>query len=133
MAFIYALPNTPEHQRSLKLLEETRHGQDEDSTDLTIDLHARMSDECEKVMGYRPYLWQTYIGEAIHRRLSSILIAPMGAGKTIPFILPLLVADASAMVLILSPLKELQNDQVRIAISFWLSSLINICFKGASL
>ncbi len=44
--------------------------------------------------------------------LDTVLIAGTGAGKTIPFMLPLLM-DKQKKVLVVSPLKVLQDDQMR--------------------
>ena len=54
-----------------------------------------------------PYDWQLDVAEALLVGLDSIVIAGTGSGKTIPFMLPLLV-HPKKMVLILSPLKVLQ-------------------------
>lgn len=61
--------------------------------------------------GSDPYDWQLDVTEAILLGLDSVVIAGTGSGKTIPFMLPLLL-HAGKMVLILSPLKVLQRDQV---------------------
>jgi len=45
-------------------------------------------------------------------RLDSVVIVGTGAGKTMPFMMPLLL-DRKKKVLIISPLKILQADQVR--------------------
>lgn len=58
--------------------------------------------------------WQMDVAEALALGLNCTVIAPTGASKTIPFILALLQPSAGKkMVLILLPLKELQNNQVR--------------------
>jgi ATP-dependent helicase YprA (DUF1998 family) len=51
------------------------------------------------------------VAEALLLGLDSVVIAGTGSGKTIPFMLPLLL-HPEKMVLILSPLKILQRDQV---------------------
>jgi len=61
--------------------------------------------------GSDPYEWQLDVTEAILLGLDSIVIAGTSSGKTIPFMLPLLLDDKKK-VLILSPLKVLQDDQV---------------------
>jgi bloom syndrome protein len=58
-----------------------------------------------------PYQWQLDVTEAILLGLDSVVIAGTGSGKTIPFMLPLLL-HPEKMVLVLSPLKVLQRDQV---------------------
>jgi ATP-dependent helicase YprA (DUF1998 family) len=44
--------------------------------------------------------------------LDSIVIAGTGSGKTMPFMMPLLM-DPTKKIIIISPLKVLQLDQVR--------------------
>lgn len=61
--------------------------------------------------GSTAYEWQLDVTEAILLGLDSVVIAGTGAGKTIPFMLPLLLRE-DKMILILSPLKVLQRDQV---------------------
>lgn len=61
-----------------------------------------------------PYDWQVDVTEAIVLGLDCIVIAGTGAGKTMPFMMPLL-ADKTGrgIVIIVSPLSELEKDQVR--------------------
>jgi ATP-dependent helicase YprA (DUF1998 family) len=62
--------------------------------------------------GKDPYEWQLDVTEAIILGLDSVVIAGTGAGKTMPFMMPLLL-DMHKKVIIISPLKVLQADQVR--------------------
>lgn len=61
--------------------------------------------------GSAPYDWQLDVTEALLLGLDSVVITGTGSGKTIPFMLPLL-QHPKKMVLIISPLKVLQRDQV---------------------
>ena len=61
--------------------------------------------------GKTPYDWQLDVTEAILLGLDSMVIAGTGSGKTIPFMLPLL-AHPGKNIIIISPLKVLQQDQV---------------------
>ena len=61
--------------------------------------------------GHDPYEWQLDVTEAILLGLDSVVIAGTGAGKTMPFMMPLLLDDKK--VIIVSPLKILQADQVQ--------------------
>ena len=61
--------------------------------------------------GAEPYQWQLDVTEAILLGLDSVVIAGTGSGKTIPFMLPLLL-HPDKMALVVSPLKILQQDQV---------------------
>ena len=67
--------------------------------------------------GKTPYDWQLDVTEAILLKLDSLVIAGTGSGKTIPFMLPLL-AHPEKVVIIFSPLKVLQRDQVMMSILF---------------
>ncbi|KAI0686049.1 hypothetical protein BC835DRAFT_1238823, partial [Cytidiella melzeri] len=51
----------------------------------------RMTEECLRRTGNTPYSWQLDISEAILLGLDPVLMAGTGAGKTLPFVLPLLV------------------------------------------
>lgn len=59
-----------------------------------------------------PYDWQVDISEALIFGLDSIVIAGTSSGKTMPFMMPLLV-DLTKKVLVILPLKVLQSDQVK--------------------
>ena len=59
-----------------------------------------------------PYEWQLDVTEAVLLGLDSVVIAGTGAGKTMPFMMPLLLDDKKK-VIIVSPLKILQADQVQ--------------------
>jgi ATP-dependent helicase YprA (DUF1998 family) len=64
--------------------------------------------------GKEPYPWQVDVCEAILLGLDCVVIAPTGAGKSMPFIMPLLMdKTCRKMVIIISPLNELEYDQVR--------------------
>jgi ATP-dependent helicase YprA (DUF1998 family) len=74
--------------------------------------------------GKDPYDWQLDVTEAILLGLDSVVIAGTGAGKTMPFMMPLLL-NKSKKVIIVSPLKILQVDQVRdILILIWCNSFL---------
>ena len=61
--------------------------------------------------GKTPYDWQLDVTEALLLGLDSMVIAGTGSGKTIPFMLPLLV-HPEKIIIVISPLKVLQRDQV---------------------
>jgi ATP-dependent helicase YprA (DUF1998 family) len=71
--------------------------------------------ECiKKATGFDAYTHQLTTGEALALKMDCFVIAGTGAGKTIPFTLPLLMTkEKERMVWVFSPLKELQRDQVR--------------------
>jgi ATP-dependent helicase YprA (DUF1998 family) len=63
--------------------------------------------------GKDPYDWQVDVCEALLLGVNCIVIAGTGAGKTMPFVMPLLVDETGRkIVIILSPLNELEHDQV---------------------
>jgi ATP-dependent helicase YprA (DUF1998 family) len=63
--------------------------------------------------GKVPYSWQIDITEALLLGLDCVVIAGTGAGKTMPFGMPLLMDDAKKkMVIVISPLNELELEQV---------------------
>ena len=73
---------------------------------------------CEKLIsifsqrfGQVPYPWQLDVTEALLLGLDTVVIAGTGAGKTMPFMMPLLL-NPKKIMLIPSPLKVLQRDQV---------------------
>lgn len=69
--------------------------------------------------GLEPYHWQLDITEAILLGLDCIAIAGTGSGKTMPFAMPLLVDKTKKqMVIIISPLNDLEEDQVSSIRSF---------------
>ncbi|TFK90448.1 P-loop containing nucleoside triphosphate hydrolase protein [Polyporus arcularius HHB13444] len=64
--------------------------------------------------GKIPYDWQLDVAEAMHLGLDCVVIAGTGAGKTIPYLLPLLLpANAKKTIPVISPLKSLQQDQAK--------------------
>ena len=71
-----------------------------------------MAREFEERFGAPARSWQLDVGEALCLELDCVVVAATGEGKTIPFQLPLL-RNRECKALILSPLKVLQEDQVR--------------------
>jgi ATP-dependent helicase YprA (DUF1998 family) len=64
--------------------------------------------------GRIPYDWQLDAAEALILGLDCVVVAGTGAGKTIPFVLPLFVQDHwGKLVLIISPLNAPETGQVR--------------------
>lgn len=73
-----------------------------------------ISTKFEKCEGKTAYSWQLDVSEAIVLGLDSIVIAGTGAGKTMPFMMPLLADETNKkMVIIVSPLTALEQDMVR--------------------
>ena len=68
--------------------------------------------------GKPPYSWQTDVTEALLLGLDCIVIAGTGSGKTMPFGMPLLLEEAEdKMIVVVSPLNELEAEQVSVLIS----------------
>ena len=65
----------------------------------------------ERMNGLKPYDWQLDVAEALILGLDCVVIAGTGAGKSMPFVMPLF-ALPDKMVIILSPLNALEEDQV---------------------
>ncbi|KAJ3563772.1 hypothetical protein NP233_g8725 [Leucocoprinus birnbaumii] len=63
-------------------------------------------------LGFEPHEWQVDVTEALLHKLDVVLIAGTGCGKTAPFMMSLL-QDTCKRILVISPLKALQDDQVR--------------------
>ena len=82
------------------------------NSDLTRD---NLKREFEVVFGAEAFEWQVDVAEAILLGLDCVVVAGTGAGKTIPFMLPLLLKRDKASLLI-SPLKILQSEMVRILV-----------------
>ncbi|KAH9915001.1 P-loop containing nucleoside triphosphate hydrolase protein, partial [Fomitopsis serialis] len=62
--------------------------------------------------GMTPYDWQVDVTEATKLGLDCIVIAGTGAGKTMPFAMPLLADETGRkIVVVISPLNELERDQ----------------------
>lgn len=65
--------------------------------------------------GLEPYNWQLDVTEAVLLGLDCVAIAGTGSGKTMPFAMPLLVdRTKKKMVIVISPLNDLEEDQVSI-------------------
>ncbi|KAJ3546985.1 hypothetical protein NMY22_g1839 [Coprinellus aureogranulatus] len=94
--------------KNLQAARDEKKGEGYDST----EDRALMARKFEDKFGAPARDWQLDVGEAICLDLDCVVIAGTGEGKTIPFQLPAL-RDKKYKVLVLSPLKVLQEDQVR--------------------
>ncbi|KAL4255137.1 hypothetical protein AB1N83_012918 [Pleurotus pulmonarius] len=74
-------------------------------------LHSRacMQSVFTQKFGKPAHDWQLDTAEAILLKMDTVLIAGTGSGKTIPFMLPLLL-EKRKLILVISPLKILQHD-----------------------
>ncbi|KAJ7218330.1 hypothetical protein C8J57DRAFT_275629 [Mycena rebaudengoi] len=62
--------------------------------------------------GKTAHKWQVDIGKALELGLDCSLLAGTGAGKTMPFLFPLFT-NPDKMVIIISPLNALEEDQAK--------------------
>ena len=63
--------------------------------------------------GKTPYDWQLDVAESLLLGLDTVVVVGTGSGKTIPIMLPLLLPENKLKTMvIISPLKALQQDQV---------------------
>ena len=61
--------------------------------------------------GLEAYDWQLDVSEALLLGLDCTVIAGTGAGKTMPFVMPLFI-QPQKIILVISPLNALEEDQV---------------------
>ncbi|PCH44251.1 hypothetical protein WOLCODRAFT_76312 [Wolfiporia cocos MD-104 SS10] len=97
------------------LLEAAREAAYKTRQYSSAETRAKLTAEFKRIFGpdKAPYDWQLDVTEAILLGLDAIVIAGTGAGKTMPFAIPLLLDEQrNKMILILSPLNELEKDQV---------------------
>jgi bloom syndrome protein len=73
-----------------RILEKARQAAKEDGYD-SAKARADMAAEFLTRYGKEAYSWQLDVAEAFLLKVDSLLIAGTGMGKTIPFMLPLLV------------------------------------------
>ncbi|KAJ7114322.1 P-loop containing nucleoside triphosphate hydrolase protein [Mycena epipterygia] len=100
---------TLESQRILQAAREKARRRDNyDSARTRRELTRLFEEKFQKP----PYEWQIDVSEAIVLGLDAVVIAGTGAGKTIPFMMPLLL-HPQKFVLVISPLKILQEDQAK--------------------
>ena len=76
-----------------------------------------------------PYEWQIDVSEALILGLDCTVIASTGAGKTMPFAMPLFI-ETEKMMIVISPLNALEEDQVRHGSWFNIVILIYIIIGG---
>ena len=97
------------------ILEEAREAARKDRGYDWVEMRSTIEDKFQEIFdGKRPYDWQMDITEALLLGRDCIAIAGTGSGKTLPFGMPLLSLGAhDKMVLVLSPLNELEVEQVR--------------------
>ena len=110
-----SMPSTSEDQRNV--LQAARdHSSDYSSETTRKDLVTAFK---KAFHGLEPYDWQLDVTEALLLGLDCVVIAGTGSGKTMPFAMPLLVDKTKKkMVVVISPLNDLEEDQVSILMFF---------------
>jgi hypothetical protein len=104
-----------QYDRSYKLLACHRLKHKHWRPNFTAENWRQKLSECVSVAMNRliPHNWQLDIAEALKYKLDCLVLAGTGAGKTLPFVLNLLMdKNLNHKIVILSPLIELQFDQV---------------------
>lgn len=106
-------PAKPAKDASYTLLDKTRKRMQRYKKYSSASIRDLVSAEVTARTGKVPYSWQLDVVEAILFGLDCIVLAGTGSGKTLPFAMVLL-ADGTKKkkVIIVSPLNELQKEQV---------------------
>ena len=116
-----------QHQKSIDILDNARETASTVNSYNTQAPREAIVSRCEEAFGgNKPYDWQVDITEALLLGLDCVAIAGTGAGKTMPFGMPLLMDDCkSKMVIVISPLNDLEAEQVSMVSEvFWISDKI---------
>ncbi|KAJ7676762.1 P-loop containing nucleoside triphosphate hydrolase protein, partial [Mycena polygramma] len=98
-------------QKSAKILKKAREDAFKERGYQSAPTRAKIRNEfAERNDGMVAHEWQIDMGEALVLGLDCSLIAGTGAGKTMPFVMPLFV-ESDKMIIIISPLNALEIDQ----------------------
>lgn len=99
-------------ERAAKILEAAREEAKKKSRyNPTVTREKICKEFRDRFNSHEPYDWQLNVAEALHLGLDCSVVAGTGAGKTMPFVMPLF-AEPTKHVLIISPLNALEEDQV---------------------
>lgn len=122
-------PHFQQQARSYANLAAARKKEAKKSGYNSATTRERVQSTFSQRFGHSAREWQIDVTEAILLGLDSIVIAGTGAGKTIPFMMPLML-NREKKVIIISPLKILQADQVRDIILNWTLLKLILCIQG---
>jgi len=103
--------------RSYRILQAARDKATKENGYNSQAARTQFIDAFRDRMSLNPYPWQVDATEAVTLGLDTVVIAGTGAGKTMPFVMPLLV-DKRKQSIVISPLKALQADHVCSCVSF---------------
>jgi bloom syndrome protein len=98
-------------RKSYQLLEHTRDAAIANGDKSYINLREELTRLLVEKFKHAPYSWQLDVAEAICLGLDAVVVAGTGEGKTLPFVMPLLL-DERKVAVIISPLIALQQDHV---------------------
>lgn len=97
-------------------LERARINAANDYGYASVETRRQLRSECLKRCGFVAKDWQLDIAEALILKLDTVLIAGTGFGKTTPFVLPMMLPEppleGKRIILIISPLIDLMEEQV---------------------
>jgi ATP-dependent helicase YprA (DUF1998 family) len=111
-----APPQTDE-EKSASLLQNARDkALKSEGYNSTVTREKLATEFVQRTNGILPYPWQIDVTEAILLGLDCVVVAGTGAGKTMPFVMPLFVKPKK-IVIIISPLNALEEDQVPMVFS----------------
>lgn len=115
-------------------LEEARLAAAADDGYSSDEFRQMLSEAIKGSTGKVPYSWQLDTGEALRLKLDCLLLAGTGAGKTMTFLMPIMADNTGKkMVIIVSPLNELQKDQVSETVYRILEVDAHRCFTGKAI
>jgi len=80
----------------------------------------KLVEACLEQCNHRPHSWQLDATESFHLSLDCIILAGTGFGKSLPFVMPLML-DTEKILLVISPLNTLEVDQVSLRSYTYLS------------
>lgn len=111
-----ATNDDPPLDRFERLLANARTAAENDGSYSSQATREKITQEFQRRCdGKTPYDWQLDVTEALLLKLDCIAIAGTGAGKTMPFVMPLFADTTGRWIMIVcSPLTALQTDQVSI-------------------
>lgn len=105
------IPKSLEHTHSYNVLRAAIRKAQESVGYNSLETRTRVQNVFRERFGSDAHTWQLDVTEALLLGLDTLVIAGTGTGKTMPFMMPLLL-DQQTKHIVISPLKVLQADQV---------------------
>lgn len=116
-AFSRCISHQDERKCSETILEKAREKAQKEKKYDSLAVRNKITEVFRQRTGKSPYGWQVQVAEALLLGLDCTVIAGTGMGKTMPFVMPTFVENK--IMVIISPLNALENDQVRIPTRNW--------------